>query len=68
MNDNVGKSPAVVSVIANVEDKKFYYNKKLYCGTRLFNLWSGCFLAYIEWLGDQATVYRQNKELAGIMS
>jgi hypothetical protein len=30
MNEDVGKSPAAVSVIANVEDKKFYYNKKLY--------------------------------------
>jgi hypothetical protein len=39
MNDNFGKSPTAVSVIANVENKKLYYSKKLYyCRTRLFNL------------------------------
>jgi hypothetical protein len=59
-------TPAAVSVISN---KKFFYNNKLFhCGTRLFNLWSGCFVAYIERLGYQATEYRQNEDVAGIMN
>jgi hypothetical protein len=73
----LGKSPAVVNVIANVENKEVYYNKKLYY-CRASQLWprtsyatSGqvaSLQAYTEGLGDHATAYRWNKEVAGIMN
>jgi hypothetical protein len=49
------------------EDKKLYY-----CGTsqfvaknELFDLPSGCFLIYMEWLGDRANEFRWNLDVLG---
>jgi hypothetical protein len=71
MNDNVGKSPTVVSVIANIANKKLYYCRTSQLWPQTSYSTSGqvaSFLSYTEGLGDHATAYRWNKEVAGIIN
>jgi hypothetical protein len=74
-NANFGESPAAASLgrdlnMMDKEDKKLYY-----CGTsqfvaknELFDLSSGRFLTYMEWLGDRATKFRWNSDVLGILN